>query len=75
MSELHSVPTDGGSNDDKNMLVIKEWKFHESDAINGIWGIAKALDTQLVYLKDDEEISQCLAIALVNLATQLKLSL
>ncbi len=71
MSKLQSVPTAG---EDNNKLVIKEWKFDEDYVILGIWGIAKALEQQLVQDNPDET-SQCLSIALVNLATQLKESL
>ena len=59
MSTLQSVPT-------TDSLIAK------SDAINGIWGIAVALEEQLVSRNNPDETSQCLSIALVNLATQLK---
>ncbi len=72
MSELQSVPSDEGLIDKS---VLKEWKFHEADAINGIWGIAMALEQELVSRDNPDETSQCLSIALVNLATQLKESL
>ncbi len=68
MSELQSVPTTDGFTE---KTVLKEWKFHEDYVILGIWGIAKALEKQLVQDNPDET-SQCLSIALVNLATQLK---
>ena len=71
MSELQWIPT----TDDSNKLYIKDWKFNHSDAINGIWGIAKALEEELVGGNNPDETSMCLSIALVNLATQLKESL
>jgi hypothetical protein len=73
---VHSIQPPDGPADDKETLIIHEWKFNYGDAMLGIWGIAKALEEELVTPRDDteEEVAQCLAIALVNLATQLKKS-
>ena len=73
MSVRSILPPDGPS-EDSSTLVIRDWEFHYGDAMLGIWGIAEALREELVNGNNDKEISQCLAIALVNLATQLKLS-
>ena len=62
MSKLQSVPT-------TDSLIAK------ADAINGIWGIAKALEEELVHGNNPNLTAQCLSIALVNLATQLTDSL
>ncbi len=66
---IHSIQTADGFIDN---IVLKEWEFYEGDVINGIWGVAKALEQELVQLNDNEEVAQCLSIALVNLASQLK---
>ena len=71
---VHSIQPPDGPSEDSNKLVIQDWEFHYSDAMLGIWGIAEALKEELVNGNNDKEVSQCLAIALVNLATQLKLS-
>ncbi len=69
---VHSIQPPDGPSEDSNTLIIKDWEFHYSDAMLGIWGIAEALKEELVNGNNDKEVSQCLAIALVNLATQLK---
>ena len=68
---VHSIQPPDGPSEDSNTLVIKDWEFHYSDAMFGIWGIAKALE-ELLDGDSHDETAQCLAIALVNLATQLK---
>ena len=66
---IHSIQTADGLIDN---IVLKEWEFCEGDVINSIWGVAKALKQELIQLDDNEEVAQCLSIALVNLANQLK---
>ncbi len=69
---VRSIQPPDGPSDDKDGLLIKEWKFSHTEALLGVWGIAMALKEELVNRDNDNEISQCLSIALVNLATQLK---